>query len=119
GRPGRRRPTRSRSPRPPPPRQPAPAGGESSWPAQHVADAADRLEHPRLAPGLELPPQIPDVHLETVRGTAEVVAPDAIHDQRAGQDSGQLIFTPGLLKLRDEVLQISDSFYFRVIGAFA
>ena len=51
--------------------------------AQRVADAADRVDEPRLAAGLGLAAQVADVHVERVRAEAEVVAPDALVDHRA------------------------------------
>ena len=53
--------------------------------AQHVADAAHRLDQARLAAGLGLAPQVADVDLERVGRGAEVVAPDPLEDQLAGQ----------------------------------
>ena len=50
-----------------------------------VADAAHRVDQPRLAAGLGLAPQVADVDVERVRGEAEVVAPDALEDDRPRQ----------------------------------
>ena len=74
-----------RPPRRPRPRRRAPAGGEGSRLAQGVADAADRVDQPRLAARLGLLAQVADVDVERVRAVAEVVAPDAVEDHRAGQ----------------------------------
>src|SRR5213075_3181009 len=76
--------------RPPPPTRPrrrpqAPAVSENSSLAQGVADAANRLDQPRLAARLRLAPQVPDVDVERVRAVAEVVAPDALEDHRPCQ----------------------------------
>jgi hypothetical protein len=49
------------------------------------ADAAHRVDQPRPAAGLGLAPQVADVDVERVRGEAEVVAPDALEDQRPRQ----------------------------------
>ena len=53
--------------------------------AQGVADAADRLDQPRLVALLGLPAEVADVDVERVGAEAEVVAPDALEDHRPGQ----------------------------------
>ena len=53
--------------------------------AQGVADAANRLDQPRLVALLGLAPEVADVDVERVRAEAEVVAPDALEDHRPGQ----------------------------------
>src|SRR5215218_9897880 len=62
----------------------------SAWPgrsplAERVPDPAHRLDEPRPAAGLGLAAQVADVDVERVRGEAEVVAPDALEDDRAGE----------------------------------
>ena len=78
-RPGRRARLRRRAR---PPRR-ARGGSGGSRLAERVADAAYRLDQPRLAVRLGLPAQVADVDVERVRGRPEVVAPDTLEDQRA------------------------------------
>src|SRR2546423_3079423 len=59
---------------------------ESSSLPQRVADAAHRLDQPRLSAGLGLAPQVADVDVERVRREAEVVTPHAFEDDRPRQD---------------------------------
>ena len=70
-----------------PPVAPATDGvhGAAHGSLQHVADAAHRVDQPRLALGLGLAAQVADVDLEGVRGRREVVAPDLLEDERAVQ----------------------------------
>src|SRR5919197_2564313 len=64
----------------------ASAVAETSWfVAERVPDAAHRLQDPRLAALLELPPQVADVHPERIRRRAEVVTPHALVDLRPRQ----------------------------------
>src|SRR5207248_10278757 len=70
---------------PPRPRRRVPAGRESSRLAEGVADAAYRLDQPRLAARLRLAPQVADVDVERVRREAEVVTPDTLEDDRASE----------------------------------
>src|SRR4051812_10734597 len=50
---------------------------------QDVADAAHRVQQPRLAALLGLAPQVAHVDAEGVRARAEVVAPHPLEDLRA------------------------------------
>ena len=79
-----RRRARRRRPRaqPPPPRR-GRAWPESSRLSQRVPDPAHGLDQTRPAAGLGLAPQVADVHVERIRREAEVVAPDALEDDRA------------------------------------
>src|SRR5579859_176357 len=52
---------------------------------QRVPDTADRLDQPRLAACLGLAAQVADVDVERIRGRPEVVAPDPLEDQGAGE----------------------------------
>ncbi len=63
----RDRPTREERPPPPRPRRQVPGVCGGSRCSQHVADAAHRVDEPRLAAGLGLAAQVSDVHLEGVR----------------------------------------------------
>src|SRR3954451_2934857 len=81
----RRAPSRARRRPPPTRRTTARAGGGSSLLPEDVADAADRVQEPRLALGFELAAQVADVDLERVRARAEVIAPDALEDLPAGE----------------------------------
>src|SRR6476660_1854853 len=74
---------RSRARLRPPRREPAVRG--SSLLAQRVTDAANRVDEPRFAAGFGLAPQVADVDVERVRREAEVVAPDALEDDRTGE----------------------------------
>src|SRR5712691_13304242 len=58
--------------------------------AQDVADAADRMDEPRVAGGLRLAPQVADVDVERVRHRAEVEAPDVGEDERARQHAARV-----------------------------
>src|SRR5262249_30770649 len=58
----------------------------TSAPPERVPDAAHRLDQPRLAVRLGLAAEVADVDVERVRRQAEVVAPDALEDERASQD---------------------------------
>ena len=84
----RRRDHRDRDGRPR--RRPAIRGAASLRLAQHVADAAHRVDQRARAGVLELAPQVADVDAQRVRGRAEVVAPDAVVDQavRAAPGAG-------------------------------
>ena len=62
-----------------------------TWSAQDVADAAHRVQQPRLAAGLRLAPQVADVDAERVRRRAEVVAPHALEDLRARQHLARVL----------------------------
>ena len=53
--------------------------------AQHVADAAHRVQQARLVADLGLAAQVADVDAERVRAGAEVIAPDVLEDRRARQ----------------------------------
>ena len=69
---------------------------------QDVADAAHRLDQPRLTVGLQGPSQVADEDFEDVGIAEEVVAPDAGHDRgprqhllRMPQEEGQQIELAG------------------------
>src|SRR5579875_3974918 len=53
--------------------------------AEDIADAAHRMDQARFALGFRLPPQVADVHLERVGVGPEVVTPDPVEDQLAGE----------------------------------
>src|SRR5437879_420533 len=53
---------------------------------EDIARSADRVQQPRLAPGLELAPQVGDEHLDGVRRGERVVAPDLFEQALAGDD---------------------------------
>src|SRR5882757_1255634 len=59
---------------------------EGSWFAQDVSRAAHGVNQALLVLALRLPPEIADVDVECVRRVAEVVAPDALVDERARED---------------------------------
>src|SRR6185312_4798707 len=61
------------------------SGCGSSFLAQRVPDTAHGVDQPGLAAALGLAPQVADVDVEGVRREAEVVAPDALEDQRPRQ----------------------------------
>ncbi len=63
-----------------------PEAHERSSLAQGVADAAHRMDETRPAGELRLSAQVADVHVEGVRGGAEVVSPHSLEDDGAGQD---------------------------------
>src|SRR4051794_714070 len=51
--------------------------------AEDISRAADRVQQPRLAPGLQLAPQVGDEHLDGVRGGERVIAPDLLEEALA------------------------------------
>src|SRR3954454_8882627 len=53
---------------------------------QHVPRAADRVQQPRLATGLELAAQVRHEHLDRVRRRERVVAPDLLEEALARDD---------------------------------
>src|SRR3954452_14826625 len=53
---------------------------------QHVPRAADGVQQPRLAAGLELAPEVRDEDLDRVRRRERVVAPDLLEEALAGDD---------------------------------
>src|SRR3954463_3874185 len=53
---------------------------------EDVPRAADRVQQPRLAPGLELAPQVRHEHLDRVRRRERVVAPDLLEEALARDD---------------------------------
>src|SRR3954469_21394972 len=53
---------------------------------QHVPRAADGVQEPRLAAGLELAPEVRDEDLDGVRRREGVVAPDLLQQALAGHD---------------------------------
>src|SRR5438477_4515793 len=63
---------------------------EGSGLADHVADAADRVDQARLAGRLRLPAEVAHVDVERVRHHAEVEAPDTGEDQRPRQDPARV-----------------------------
>src|SRR3954469_6703545 len=56
-----------------------------------VAHAAHGVQQPRLAALLRLAPQVAHVDAERVRARAEVVAPDALEDLRAGEHLARVL----------------------------
>src|SRR5262245_10168809 len=59
--------------------------------AQHVAEAANRVNEARLAPCFELLPQMADADVERVGARAEVEAPDAREDEPARQHLARVL----------------------------
>src|SRR5581483_6702649 len=82
----RRRATRARRPRRPRPPRRSRGGCGASRLAQRVTDAPDRVDQARLPACLGLLAQVADVDVQRVRAVADVVAPDAVEDDRAGQN---------------------------------
>src|ERR1039458_5397909 len=64
---------------------PGSSGCGSSWLPQHVADASDGVDVAPLVVDLGLAPEIADVDGERVGARVEVVSPDPLEDQVAGQ----------------------------------
>src|SRR5215218_11316617 len=58
--------------------------------AEDVARAADRVEEPRLATGLQLSSQVRDEHLDRVRRGERVVAPHLV-EQPLARDHDPLV----------------------------
>src|SRR5829696_7898779 len=67
------------------PRPDGDIASDVSFLAERVADAAHCLDQTWLAAGFGLAAEVADVDVERVRGEAEVVAPDALEDDRARQ----------------------------------